>query len=229
MHKISPFSFRPALAKATYLFVVLFLCGMKYSSAQSEIKLINLNIVQPEKAIMYAGVINTLLLKGEIPDKSIRIERSSGPVEMRAGTAIRTKLFYTSEGTDTLRVYIDENLILEKVYIIKPLGKAVASLKNNRDTVLSPADIIAAGEPEVYFSDCLYKPVNILHGYRVELQNAKGKKMKSFEIKERKFNEELNTVLLKTESGSKLVFSQIKVELSKEQVLPLDPFTLYLK
>ncbi len=209
------------------LFVLLF--QVTATCAQKGVQLLNTSLSKPHEAVMYTGVFNHIVVKGDVPGKHLLLERSGGPLEMRAGTAIRTKLFYKEPGTDTLRLYAGDSLIIEKIYTIRTLGPAAASLKNNRDSLVSTEAILEANELEVYFVNSLYKPIPANRGCTVEIYNAQQKKVISLRLADKIFTDEFRKELMKAGSGFRIVFSNINCLLNQKTIPDIKPLSLYIK
>lgn len=208
-------------------FIFVFLASHPVMS-QPGLQLINSSLIKPEAPVMYTGLTNTLVLKGETRS-NIRLERSGGPLEVRSGTAIRTRLIYKEEGMDTLRVYSNDSLILEKVYRILTPGKSMASIKNIRDSVTTATAMLEGNELEIYFKDCLYKPIPASGGFTVEIYNTDKKKIKSLRMVKSRFSEELIAELKKIQAGYTLNFGNINAKLPAVQLDSIQPFTLYIR
>jgi hypothetical protein len=116
-----------------FLIISLFTLG-GHAFAQKKPTLINTSLTKPEMAIMYVSVENVIMVYGNIPGKYIRMERSGGPLEVRPGMAMRALLKYTEIGFDTLRVFDNDKLIIEKVYEIKKLSTYAIGIKGTRDS-----------------------------------------------------------------------------------------------
>ncbi|MBK7888836.1 MAG: hypothetical protein IPJ86_16570 [Bacteroidetes bacterium] len=225
-----PLNIQPRVRSSTFLLTtVLVLFGLNNLNAQSVPVLINANLTSPDSAVMYTAITNTLVLKGISESDNIRLERTGGPIEMRAGTAIRARLVYREKGSDTIRVYNDQKMILEKIYDVRPLGKPVAALKNFRDSMASVAVILAANELEVYFTGSMYKPIPANRGFTVEIYNKDRKKIKSLRMEKNTFSEELKEQLKKAESGYTVVFRNINGLFPKEEQIVVEPLTIYVK
>lgn len=166
-----------------FLFTVsMCLGGVMQSSAQKKPTLINKSLTKPELGIVYIGVDNVISLYGEIPGKYIRMERSGGPLQLRPGTALQTVLKYTQKGTDTLRVYDNEKLIIEKVYEIRNLGSYSIGIKGTRDSVLTKEEFIKAQSLELYMPDGYYKPKQKFSSYTVFIYSANKKLLKKTNV-----------------------------------------------
>ncbi len=211
------------------LTTILVLLGLNHLRAQSVPVLINANLTQPDSAVMYTSVTNTLVLKGIAESDNIRLERTGGPIEMRAGTAIRARLVYREKGSDTIRVYSDQKILLEKIYDVRLLGKPIAALKNFRDSMASVVEILTANELEVYFTGNMYKPIPASRGFTVDIYNKDRKKIKSLRMEKNTFSEELKEQLKKAESGYSVVFRNINGIFPKDEQIVVEPLTIYVK
>ncbi len=211
------------------LTTILVLLGLNHLRAQSVPVLINANLTQPDSAVMYTSVTNTLVLKGIAESDNIRLERTGGPIEMRAGTAIRARLVYREKGSDTIRVYSDQKILLEKIYDVRLLGKPVAALKGFRDSLASVVEILTANELEVYFTGNMYKPIPASRGFTVDIYNKDRKKIKSLRMEKNTFSEELKEQLKKAESGYSVVFRNINGIFPKDEQIVVEPLTIYVK
>ncbi|MBL0097992.1 MAG: hypothetical protein IPP46_16975 [Bacteroidetes bacterium] len=214
---------------AFMLTTILVLLGLNHLRAQSVPVLINANLTQPDSAVMYTSVTNTLVLKGIAESDNIRLERTGGPIEMRAGTAIRARLVYREKGSDTIRVYSDQKILLEKIYDVRLLGKPIAALKNFRDSMASVAEILTANELEVYFTGNMYKPIPASRGFTVDIYNKDRKKIKSLRMEKNTFSEELKEQLKKRRAVTLLYFRNINGIFPKDEQIVVEPLTIYVK
>jgi len=179
--------------------------------AQKAATIINASLTKPEKAIMYIGVNNVIRLYGEIPGKYIRLERSGGPLELKAGTGIQTTLKYTSEGHDTLRIYDNEKLIIEKVYEVRALGKYEIGIKSIRDSVVTLTELLKAKELEVYMPGEYYRPKAKVTSFIIRLENLKNKKQEKIQVIGNNFTKSIEAIKQNLVAGSFLVFEKIKI------------------
>ena len=162
-------------------FFILFL-QCQSATAQKKPTLINTSLTKPEMAIMYVGVENAIMVYGEIPGKYIRMERSGGPLEVRPGMAMRALLKYTEVGFDTLRVFDNDKLIIEKVYEIKNLGTYAIGLKGTRDSVLTKEEFLKSKSLELYMPGGYYKPKQKISSYTVFIYSATKKLLKKINV-----------------------------------------------
>jgi hypothetical protein len=212
--KMAQLSFRKKYATVLLLFIAGSLKAQKTPS------IFNMSLTKPEKALLYIGVDNILTVRGPIPGKNIQLERSGGPLQMRAGTSLKTILKYTLEGTDTIRVYSDNKLVIEKVYQIVPLGHFAPALKGRTDSLLTKEDITKSGQLEVIMPDAFYKPSGKILSYTVNVYSPVKKIIGKFKIEGPLFSEELNLKISTLLPGSMLLFENIKAA-SRDGAIPL--------
>ncbi len=220
---------RIAVLLVCLLAALLFPAPYSILTAQAPLRLLNVSLTNPDEAILYTGVSNLLVLKGEQTGNYLRMERSGGPIEMRAGTAISTRLKYDAEGIDTLRVFNEDKLILEKIYTVKKTGVACACLKNNRDTLVSVEDMMNANTLEVYFAGSSYKPMPVNRGYTATLFSKNGKKLKTIRMEKNTFSDELKLLLKTAEAGTRVVFQNINTLHLPEAQRNISPFSLTIR
>jgi hypothetical protein len=165
-----------------YIFTLLLLLLYHVAFAQKKPTLINTSLTKPEMAIMYAGVENVIMVYGEIIGKYIRMERSGGSLEVRPGMAMRALLKYTEVGFDTLRVYDNDQLIIEKAYEIKKLSSYAIGLKGTRDSVLTKEEFLKSKSLELYMPGGYYKPKQKISSYTVFIYSATKKLLKKINV-----------------------------------------------
>lgn len=191
-----------------YLLLLCLLLPLTLCVAQRPPALVNLRLTRPEKPIMYTGVDNLLALRGELPGKYFRLERSGGPVELKAGTTLTAVLRYTETGTDTFRLYSGEQLLLEKTYEIKSPGTYAARLSRMRDTALGRADLAAAGGLELIMPETYYKPAEPIVSYKLTAV-VNGRKVKTWTCEGMKFPDDFLPFVQQQAAGAQFHFEEI--------------------
>lgn len=191
-----------------YALTILLFTFCKPATAQKTVALVNLSLTRPEKGVMYTDTDNRIMIKGELPGKYIRLERSNGSVDLRAGTQLTALIRYTVTGTDTFRVYSGEELILEKIYEVKNPGKYAARLYMMRDTALGREDLKAAGKLELYMPDTYYKPNEKIVSYTLAAY-MNGKRMKTWKCEGNRFPEDFITFVQQQPAGAQFHFENI--------------------
>ena len=204
-------------------YILLFLVISCSVSAQKSATLVNMSLTKPEKAILYTGVENVLMLKGEVPGKYLQIERSNGPVEWKGGTQLRAVVKYETPGTDTFRVYAGEKVIIEKIFEIKPLGTLMAGLKGTRDTLLSATELAAITGLELTMPETFYRPRNKILGYTISIYRE-GKKLRVFKMENIVFTEEVKKYFQSLMPASRILFENIQVANNNGSPLVLKAF-----
>jgi hypothetical protein len=189
---------------------ILFLLISCSVNAQKSPALVNMSLTKPEKAILYTGVDNVLMLKGEVPGKYLQIERSNGPVEWKGGTQLRAIVRYEQPCTDTFRVYAGEKLVIEKVFEVKPLGTLKAGLKGTRDTLLSATELATITGLELTMPETYYRPRNKILGYTISIFRD-GKKLRVFKMENIAFTEEVKKYFQSLLPASRILFEYIQV------------------
>ena len=180
-------------------------------------------------AIMYVGAENVITVFGEIPGKYIRMERSGGPLEVRPGMALRALIKYTEVGFDTLRVFDNDQLIIEKVYEIKKLGSYAIGIKGTRDSVLTKEEFLKAKSLELYMPGGYYKPKQKISSYIITISNESGKVVGKVNVEGINFYTALEIHLDKIQAGSIILFSEIKAILGDNSIRKFDPFKIKIK
>ncbi|MBL7922595.1 MAG: hypothetical protein JNL88_00200 [Bacteroidia bacterium] len=215
--------------KGSVVPVLLLLLLAGPTVAQKKAVLINASLSQPEKPIAYTGVDNVIMLRGDLKGSYIRLERSGGDIEMRAGMAVKTVLRYDQEGLDTLRVYSDGQLVIEKVYTIKKPGPYAAAPADCSDPLLTREALLKAGKLELTMPGTWYKARGKVLSYTVSVQDAEGRSQGKYKMESAPFSEALKTVLGRLSSGSQLHISSIKGLSSEGTVLSLPDLKISIK
>lgn len=197
--------------------------------AQKKPTLINTSLTKPEMAIMYVGVENVIMVYGNIPGKYIRMERSGGPLEVRPGMAMRALLKYTEIGFDTLRVFDNDKLIIEKVYEIKKLSSYAIGIKGTRDSILTKDEFLKAKSLELFMPGGYYKPKQKISSYTITISNESGKVLQKVNVEGTTFSEALELHLDKLKTGTSLLFSDIKAILGYNSIRKFESFKIKIK
>ncbi|MBK7683143.1 MAG: hypothetical protein IPJ26_12075 [Bacteroidetes bacterium] len=213
----------------SYFLITFFFILGGNAFAQKKPTLINTSLTKPEMAIMYVGVENVIMVYGEIPGKYIRMERSGGPLEVRPGMAMRALLKYTEIGFDTLRVFDNDKLIIEKVYEIKKLSSYAIGIKGTRDSVLTKEEFLKAKSLELFMPGGYYKPKQKISTYTLTILSESGKVIQKVTVEGINFNAALELHLDKIQPRSSILFSDIKAILGDNNIKKFDPFKIRIK
>ena len=211
-----------------FLIISLFTLG-GHAFAQKKPTLINTSLTKPEMAIMYVSVENVIMVYGNIPGKYIRMERSGGPLEVRPGMAMRALLKYTEVGFDTLRVFDNDKLIIEKVYEIKKLSTYAIGIKGTRDSILTKEEFLKAKSLEVFMPGGYYKPKQKISSYTITISNESGKALQKVNVEGINFSEALELHFDKIKAGTSILFSDIKAILGDNSIRKFDSFKIRIK
>jgi hypothetical protein len=212
-----------------FFFVILFLISGGNLFGQKKATLINTSLTQPDKAIVYMGVENHITLFGEIPGKYIRMERTAGPLNLRPGVKLKTVLKYNETGFDTLRVFDDDKLIVEKVYEIKKLGTFAIGIKGTRDSILSKEEFLKAAQLELYMPDGFYRPKQSISSYTITISTSNGKVLQKIKVEGISYAEALKLHLDKIQPGVTILFSDVKAILEENSIRLFDPLKIRIK
>lgn len=208
----------------------LFLCliTVLQMQAQKKPEIVNLSLTKPGKALLYIGIDNILSIRGEMPGKYFRLERSNGPVALKGGTQLRAILRYESTGRDTFRLYAGDQLISEKVYEIVATGNYGARLAQTNDSVLTKTQLIKVKKVEATMPGTFYKPNEKVVAYTITAL-LNGKKTKQWKIEGSTFNEAFATSVSGLPAGTVLVFDNIKISHKTKGLLPVPSFRITLQ
>ena len=212
-----------------YFLIITLLTFGGNAFAQKKPTLINTSLTKPEMAIMYVGVENVIMVYGEIPGKYIRMERSGGSLEVRPGMAMRALLKYTEVGFDTLRVFDNDKLLIEKVYEIKNLGTYAIGIKGTRDSILTKEEFLKAKNLELFMPGGYYKPKQKISSYTITISNESGKVMQKVNVEGTIFSAPLELHLDKIKAGTSLLFSDIKAILADNSIKKFNSFKIKIK
>ena len=208
--------------------IVILLFSVFPAGAQKKPAIVNLSLTKPEKAILYIGVDNILSVRGEMPGKYFHLERSNGPLELKAGTQLRAVLRYEAAGRDTFRLFAGDHLIAEKVYEIIPTGNYGAMLALTNDSVVTKSALIKAKKVVATMPGTYYRPGEKVVTYTITaLQN--GKKIKQWKIEGASFNETFAAAVADLPAGTVLLFDAIKISHKTKGLLPVPPFRITLQ
>lgn len=196
---------------------------------QKNAALINSSLTKPEKAIVYVGVENVITLFGNVPGKYIRMERTGGPLNIRPGVKLRAILKYTETGLDTIRVFDDNKLLLEKVYEIKKLGPYAIGLKGTRDSILTKDQLLKSAGLELYMPNDFYRPKQKISSYTITLFSPSGKAIQKIKVDDIYYADALQPHLDKIQPGAIILFSDLKAVISENNIKNFDPFKIKIK
>ncbi len=202
--------------------VSIFLSLILFSNTLAQVKpdLLNASLTEPRRKVGYAGVKNIFTLQGDLPGKQIRIERSGGPLEIKAGTSVRAVARFEKPGRDTLRLFVDEKLILEKPIEILELRTYKAVIRGSEGTSITPEKLLAGGRLIPVMPGTWYKPSGRIESYRVTLF-VSAKSIKSFRVEGAALPPELDAQALK--GVTRIRFDQMRMRKEDGSTADLDP------
>lgn len=209
--------------------VILLLILGGNAVAQKKATLINTSLTKPEKAIVYIGVENVITLFGDIPGRYIRMERTEGPLNLRPGTKLRAVLKYAEAGFDTIRVFDDDKLLIEKVYEIKKLGSFAVRVKETRDSLLTKDELLKAAGLELYMPNDFYKPKQKISSYTITISSSGGKVLQKIKVEGKSYTESLKLHLDKIQPGVTILFTDVKAFFGENNVKSFDPLKIRIK
>lgn len=190
--------------------VPIFLSLILFSNALAQVKpdLLNASLTEPRRKVAYAGVKNVFTLQGDLPGKQIRIERSGGPLEIKAGTSVRAIARFEKPGRDTLRLFVDEKLILEKPIEILELGAYKAIVRGSQDASIDTEKLLSGERLIAVMPGTWYKPSGRIESYRVTLFGS-ARSEKSFRVEGAFLPPEIDAEALK--GVARIRFDQIRM------------------
>ena len=187
--------------------------------AQVTPDLLNSSLTEPKRKVAYAGVNNIFTIHGELPGKQIRIERSGGPIEIKAGTSLRAFVRFEKPGKDTLRLFVDEKLIVEKPIEILELRTYKAVIRSIEGTSIDAEKLLAGGRLIPVMPGTWYKPSGRIESYRVSLFST-SRNERSFRVDGAAIPTELDAASLK--SITRVRFDQIRMRKEDGTSIALD-------
>lgn len=206
----------------------IFMSLILFSNALAQVKpeLLNASLTEPRRKVAYAGVKNIFTLQGDLPGKQIRIERSGGPLEFKAGTSVRAIARFEKPGRDTLRLFVDEKLILEKPIEVLELRTYKAVIRASEGSSIDPEKLLSGGRLIPVMPDTWYKPSGRIDSYRVTLF-ASAKSVKSFRVEGAALPPELDATSLK--GVTRIRFDQIRMRKEDGSSSDLDALEYSIK
>ncbi|MBK7966955.1 MAG: hypothetical protein IPK10_17930 [Bacteroidetes bacterium] len=212
-----------------FVWIIPFLLFVSNADGQKKPTLLNSSLTKPEKAVVYIGVDNVISLYGDVPGKYIRMERSGGPLNIRPGMKLRTVLKYTETGFDTIRVFDNDKLIIEKIYEIKRLGAFGIGVKEMRDSLLTKEEFLKAESLELYMPNGFYRPKQKISSYNITLLSSMGKVIQKIKVDGINYSEVLKIHLDKIQPGISIQFSDVKANVGENKMLNFDPINIKIK
>lgn len=214
---------------ANFVLIIPFILFGGNTFAQKKATLINTSLTKPEKAVVYVDVENVITLFGDVPGKYIRMERTGGPLNLRPGVKLRAVLKYAETGFDTIRVFDEDKLLIEKVYEIKKLGTYAIGLKGTRDSVLTKDEILKAAGLELYMPNDFYKPKQKITSYTITLFSPSGKVIQKIKVDGISYTEFLKPHQDKIHLGATVQFSDVKAVMGENNIKSFAPFKIKIK
>lgn len=202
---------------------------MLFAASQPVVTLLNTSLTQPSMAVAYTGVDNIMTIKGDLNGGELRIERSGGPVSMRPGTNIVFKLRYDAPGRDTIRLYSDNRLLVERIYEIQPAAYYSVGLAGTEDTLLSAESVKKAGRLTVKMPGTYFRPAEKVTGFSVDICTSERKILRKFTITGASFSPELLQDVSERPPGTMLIFHTINTNLATGKYPKKNEFTVLLK
>lgn len=211
-----------------WIVLVFLMLSVQLTNAQKKPAIVNLSLTKPEKAILYIGIDNILSVRGEMPGKYFHLERSNGPLELKAGTQLRAILRYETAGHDTIRLYAGDALIAEKVYEIIPTGNYGAKLALTNDSAVTKETLIKAKRVIATMPGTYYRPGEKVAVYTITA-TQNGRKLKQWKNEGATFSETFAAAVADLPSGCVLLFDGIKISHKTKGLLPVPPFRITLQ
>ncbi len=207
--------------KHTVIFLLLFFP----LTVLSQVNIRNLKLIDPDMNMLYIGFDNKIEISGINVDTTVLLTSSSGEAKRLNWDTTKFIVRVRRPGTDTLKLYKDSILILQKIFQIKIIGNPVAYLGNISDTIVSTKEIISNPQVNAFISDCYYD--HRYYVYAFELSVIKSgdttdthKKIKIFDTfydidpktgeTKKIFKLNLERVSNKSSSGNQLTKKQLK-------------------
>lgn len=204
----------------TSIIPVLFLFVISFNAmAQGKPDLLNSSLTEPKRKIAYAGVKNIFTIQGALPGKQIRMERSGGPIEVKAGTSLRAIVRFDQPGRDTIRVFVDGKLVVEKPLEILELRTYKAIIRGAEGTSIEAAKLLSGGRLIPVMPGTWYKPSSRIESYRVTLFHS-SRSEKSFLVDGAAIPAELDASAL--EGATRIRFDQIRMRKEDGGSIALD-------
>lgn len=199
------------------LLLILVLC----SASKSQVKpdLLNASLTEPKRRIAYAGVKNVYTIQGELPGKQIRIERSGGPMEIKAGTSVRAIVRFEKPGNDTIRLFVDEKLVVEKPIEVLELRSYKAIVRGTEGMNVAADKLLAGGRLIPVMPGTWYKPSSRIESYRLTLSST-SRSERIFSVDGAALPPELDAASLK--GVTRIRFDRIRMRKEDGSTIALD-------
>lgn len=207
MNRLSPLFLLPVLMIA--------------STSKSQVKpdLLNVSLTEPKRKVAYAGVKNIFIMQGNLPGKQIRIERSGGPLEIKAGTSVSAVVRFDQPGWDTLRLYVDDKPVVEKPIEILELRTYKAVIRGADDPSIDPEKLLGGARLVPVMPGTWYKPSSRIESYRITLTSA-SRGERSFLVEGAKLPPELDAKSL--QGVTRIRFDRIRMRKEDGKTITLD-------
>ncbi|TDH26908.1 hypothetical protein EXU57_08870 [Segetibacter sp. 3557_3] len=178
-----------------------------------QIKLINIDLTNPDTSLLYGRTENRLTLVGQNNWTGIRVTSSKkSQIDIQKNSFISI-LPAINEGVDTLRLFKGSKLLLSRGYRIVKLSDPIAQLAFTSDTIITKNRILANPFVTSKFPNSLYNNKIVVKSFECLVIKRNGEK-KVFSATGNKLSEGMINAIKNLSSLDELVFDNIKAGIS---------------
>lgn len=136
---------------------------------------------------------------------------------------------HTFATTDTLRLYQNAKLLIEKIYEIKKIGNPVAQLGDITNTSTTIQEILSNTKVEILIRDCYYRHNLTVRNFNIQLENKRGEQLYKEEVNGNQLTDKAIKFILKLKSGDKVNLSGLTATCPNCALRRLDNIVITIK
>jgi hypothetical protein len=153
---------------------------LSYQSILAQVNFWNHSLTDTSKNILYIGVDNYIRVNDE-KLKNVELIAQQGKV-YKSHTDFNEFLVSSKKvGLDTLRLLIDNNQIIEKVFTVESLGDLHCQLGNISDSIATVDEVLQNFSLNIFIPNSYYKFRATIRTFSIKLEYKNGKSPKTFD------------------------------------------------
>jgi len=198
----------------------------------SQVDISNSSLKYPQINILYIGVENIIKVSGVDKDSNLKLISSKGEVRKSIWydslNTFLVRVHYT--GTDTLRLYQDQNLLLTRIYAVEKVNPIIAQLGDILDTTATKQEILKAPILNVVIPNCYLDHQFQIISFQISFLKAYGDTIKTLYTTNGNhlIKKQIN-LIKKLMPGNKIAFAYITATCPSCQNIRLKPITITIK
>ena len=193
--------------------------------AFAQVHIYNSNLTDTSRLVLFDHY-NDIVIESNLPGE-ISLRTTGSNIEWQQENKFRLRPRYYSE-TDTLKVYVNNELVAIKPVSIELLPDIAAGIGNNADTVLTRGQLLADPFLKAIYRGSVYRSNVAITSFEMSGVTKDGDDFMVY-APGNMFTPEQIEILKNLSPGSKILFTRIRALGPDSRVRLLKPFTLTIR